>query len=51
MSHDKEIGEVVSAINNQRSCLFELLGHRQTSEINFRQSARIFFNFFETSLS
>ena len=51
MSHDEEVGEVVSAINNQCRCLCELLGHHQTSEINFCQSARMFLNFFETSLS
>ena len=55
MSHDEKVGEVVSAIislvNNQYSCLVELLGHRQPTEIlenfswhfNFRQSAKIFF--------
>ena len=37
MSRDKKVGEVVSAIislvNNQHSCLVELLGHRQSTEI------------------
>ena len=37
MSHDKEVGEVVSAVislvNNQYSCLVELLGHRHSTEI------------------
>ena len=55
MSHDKKVGKAVSAIislvNNQYSCLVELLGHRQSTEIlenfskhfNFPQSAKIFF--------
>ena len=37
MSRDKEVGEVVSEItflvNNQYSCLVELLGDRQSTEI------------------
>ena len=37
MSHDKEVGEIVSAaislLNNQYSCLIELLDHRQPTEI------------------
>ena len=37
MSRDKKVGEVVSAIislaNNQHSCLVELLGHPQSTEI------------------
>ena len=51
MSHDKEVGEVVSAIiflvTNQYSCLVELLGHRQSTEIleNF------FLTFYFSSLS
>ena len=56
MSRDEKVGELVSAIislvNNQYSCLVELLGHRQSTEIlenfswhfNFRhQPARICF--------
>ena len=55
MSRYKKVGEVVSAmislVNNQHSCLVELLGHRQSTEIlenfswyfTFRQLARIFF--------
>ena len=51
MSHDKEVGEVVSAaislLNNQYSCLIELLDHRQSTEIlkNF------FLTFYFSSLS
>ena len=51
MSHDKEVGEVVSAaislVNNQYSCLIELLDHRQSTEIleNF------FLTFYFSSLS
>ena len=62
MSHDKEVGEVVSAVislvNNQYSCLVELLGHCQSTEIleNFfltfyflLLSKNVFcFNFFHT---
>ena len=37
MSRDKKVGEVVSAIislvNNQHSCLVELLGHCQSTQI------------------
>ena len=37
MSRNKKVGEVVSAmislVNNQHSCLVELLGHRQSTEI------------------
>ena len=37
MSHDKEVGEIVSVIiflvNNQYSCLVEFVGHRQSTEI------------------
>ena len=37
MSRDKKVGKLVSAIislvNNQHSCLVELLSHRQSTEI------------------
>ena len=37
MSHDKKVGKAVSAIislvNNQYSCLVELPGHRQSTQI------------------
>ena len=37
MSRDKDVGDVVSAIislvNNQYSCLVDLLDHRQSTEI------------------
>ena len=63
MSRDKKVGEVVSEItflvNNQYSCLVELLGDRQSTEIldnffvtfNFRQSARMFFVLIFSSLN
>ena len=50
MSHNKEVGEVLSAIislvNNQCSCIVELLGHRQSTGINFRQSQQEYFLFY-----
>ena len=50
MSHNKEVGEVLSAIislvNNQYSCIVELLGHRQSTGINFRRSQQEYFLFY-----
>ena len=50
MSHNKEVGEVLSAIislvNNQYSCIVELLGHRLSTGINFRRSQQEYFLFY-----
>ena len=51
MSRDKKVGEVVSAIislvNSQFSCLVQLLGHRQSTEI----LESIFLTFYFSSVS
>ena len=51
MSRGKEVGEVVSAIislvNNQYSCLVELLGHRQSTKI----LENVFLTFYFLSVS
>ena len=48
MSRDKKVGEVVSAIislvNNQHSCLVELLGQRQSTEILENFFLRFYFS-------